>query len=280
MLAALPPLAAEPIFNIGTFSVTNTYINSTLTVLLFAVLAFFISRKVKDVPGKLQNLFEWVTEMMLMYFDQVTGSRKKSEKFLPLIGALFLYIVISNWISLLPGIGSIGLYRAGEFIPFFRPANTDLNTTLSMAVFGVILAHIIGVFSIGFFKYFNKFIKISDIWHAVKSKKAMNIMTAAIEFMVGFLEIISEAAKILSLSLRLFGNIFAGEVLLTVLGSIVAYLVPTPFMGLEFLVGIVQAAVFAMLVLTYITVATMPDPEHAKESKHGHESHASEQPAV
>ncbi len=276
MLAALPPLAAESIFNIGTFSVTNTYINSTLTVLLFAVLAFLIRRKIKDVPRGLQNLFEWVTEMMLMYFDQVTGSRKKSEKFLPLIGALFLYIVISNWISLLPGVGSIGLFRAGEFIPLFRPTNTDLNATLSMAVFGVILAHIIGVFSIGFFKYFNKFIKLSDVWHAVKSKKAINLMTAGIEFMVGFLEIISEAAKILSLSLRLFGNVFAGEVLLTVLGSIIAYFIPLPFMGLEFLVGIVQAAVFSMLVLTYITVATMPVGAHGKhEEKHGKE-HSSE----
>ncbi len=267
-MLALPPLAAETIFNIGSFSVTNTYINSTLTVLVFIVLGFLVKRSIKDVPRGLQNFFEAIIELMLGYFAQVTGSRKKSIKFLPLIGSLFLFILISNWIGILPGIGSIGITRAGEFIPLFRPANTDLNLTLAMAIFGVILAHVIGIFTIGFFKYFNKFIKAADVWHAVKSKKAITIFTAMIEVGVGLLEIISEAAKLLSLSLRLFGNIFAGEVLLTVLAGIFAYVLPLPFLGLELLVGIIQATVFSMLVLTYITVATMPVHGHG-DKKHG-----------
>lgn len=267
MIYALPPLAAESIFSIGSFQVTNTYINSTLTVVLFLIVGFLIKRNIKDVPGKIQNFFEMIIELMLGYFDQVTGSRQKSMKFLPLVGSLFLFIVVSNWLGIFPGTGSIGIHRGAEFIPLFRPANTDLNLTLSMAVFGVIAAHIIGIFSIGFFKYFNKFIKVSEVWHAFKSKSVMTIFTAFIEFMVGFLEIISEVAKMVSLSLRLFGNVFAGEVLLTVLASIIAYAVPLPFIALELLVGLIQATVFAMLVLTYITVATMPVPEHAAHGK-------------
>ncbi len=267
MIYALPPLAAEHIFNIGSFSITNTYINSTLAVLLFVIIAYFVKRSVKDVPKGIQNFVEMIIETLLGYFDQVTGNRKKSIKFLPLIGTLFFFILVSNWIGILPGIGSIGVHHGEEFIPLFRSANTDLNLTLAMAVFGVIAAHFIGIFTIGFFKYFNKFVKLSDVWHAFKSRKVMTIFTAFIEFMVGFLEIISEVAKMVSLSLRLFGNVFAGEVLLTVLAGIMAYAVPLPFIALELLVGLIQATVFSMLVLTYITVATMPVHAHA-ESKH------------
>lgn len=266
MIYALPPLAAESIFNIGSFSVTNTYINSTLAVVLFIVFAFLIKRTIKEIPTGIQNFFEMIIETLLGYFDQVTGDRKKSVRFLPLIGTLFLFILVSNWIGILPGVGSIGIHKHNEFIPLFRSANTDLNLTLAMAIFGVIAAHVIGIFTVGFFKYFNKFIKLSDVWHAFKSKKPMIIFTALIEFMVGFLEIISEVAKMVSLSLRLFGNVFAGEVLLTVLAGIIAYVVPLPFLGLELLVGLIQATVFSLLVLTYITVATMPVHAHAEAS--------------
>jgi F-type H+-transporting ATPase subunit a len=272
MIYALPPLAAEPIFNIGTFSVTNTYINSVLTVVLFVIAAFIIKRSVKDVPKGIQNLVEMVIETLLGYFDQVTGDRKKSMKFLPLIGTLFFFILISNWIGILPGIGSIGvtkmLHGELEFIPIFRPANTDLNLTLAMAVTGVVASHIIGVGVIGFWRYLNKFIKAGDIVRSVKSRSGKEIFTAMIEFVVGLIEIISEVAKVISLSLRLFGNVFAGEVLLTVLASIIAYAVPLPFIALELLVGLIQATVFSMLVLVYISVAIMPLPEHNHEKKH------------
>ncbi len=281
-MLALPPLAAENIFNIGSFSVTNTYINSTITVLFFLVVAFFISRAVKragsGAPKGIQNFFESIIEALLGYFDQVTNDRKKSERFLPLIGSLFLFILVSNWLGIFPGVGAIGVHKMVhgeiEFIPLLRSANTDLNLTLGMAVFGVIFSHIIGIYTVGFWRYLNKFIKGADVWHAFKSKSPTNILTAVIEFGVGLLEVISEAAKMLSLSLRLFGNIFAGEVLLTVLGSIIAYVVPLPFLGLELLVGIIQATVFSLLVLVYISVSTMPLPDHSGGHGKKHDEHA------
>jgi F-type H+-transporting ATPase subunit a len=262
-----PPIAAEHLFSIGSFPVTNAYLNSLFTVLIVVVGAYFIRRKLRDVPTGAQNFAESVLELMLSYADRVTGDRAKSMRLLPLAGSLFLFIIISNWVGILPGIGSIGIYHmmangARDFIPLFRSANSDLNLTLAMAAVSIITVHILGVTTIGFFRYANKFIRVCDIWQAVRSGSIEKIFTAIVEFGVGLLEIISEISKILSLSLRLFGNIFAGEVLLTVLSAIVAYIVPLPFLGLELLVGLIQALVFSMLVLVYTSVATMPLPDH------------------
>jgi F-type H+-transporting ATPase subunit a len=273
MISALPPLAAEPIFVIGQFPVTNSYINSTLTTIGFVIFAFLINRAVKAYkngpPRGLLNFFESILEILYQYFDTVTQSRKKTIQFLPLVGTLFFFILISNWLGLLPGVGSIGRYlvHGGEIllVPLFRPATTDLNLTVAMALIAVTVSHFLGIFIIGFFKYFNKFIKLADLWHAVKSWSPMAILIAIIEFFVGILEIISEVAKLLSLSLRLFGNIFAGEVLLTVLASILPFVLPLPFMGLEIIVAIVQATVFAMLTLVYLTVATTETTSHHSE---------------
>ncbi len=273
-MLGLPPIAAEPIFYISNFAITNTIINSTLTMIGFVIFGFLIKTAVKKydfkAPKGILNFFEIILEQLFGYFDTVTGDRKKTIRFLPLIGSLFLFILISNWIGLLPGIGSIGRYLMHEghvqLIPLFRPANTDLNMTLAMSVIVVITSHVLGIAMIGVFKYANKFIKIGDIVHAFKSFKPMDIAVAFIEFGVGILEVISEVAKLLSLSLRLFGNIFAGEVLLTVLAGILPVFLPLPFMALEIIVGIVQATVFSMLSLVYLTVATTE--VHSQHSEH------------
>lgn len=270
---ALPPLAAEPIFYVGSMPITNTIINSTLTMLGFVLFAFLINRGMKryadKAPQGLLNFFESIVETLYQYFDTVTRDRKRTIQFLPLVGTLFLFILVSNWIGLLPGIGSIGRYLVhhGEVIlvPMFRPANTDLNLTIAMALVVVIVSHFLGIAVIGFFKYANKFIKLGDLWHALKSFSPMAILTAIIEFFVGILEIISEVAKLLSLSLRLFGNIFAGEVLLTVLAGILPFVLPLPFMALEVIVGVVQATVFSMLTLVYLTIAVTPVVSHHSE---------------
>lgn len=271
-MTALPPLAAEAIFHIGQFPVTNTYISSTLTMVGFVVFAFLINRAIKKyqtkAPGGILNFFESILELLYGYFDTVTHDRKKTIQFLPLVGTLFLFILVSNWIGLLPGIGSIGRYLMHdghvELIPIFRPANTDLNLTIAMSVTVVVVSHLLGIAVIGFFKYANKFIKLGDLWHGFKSMQPIKMLTAVIEFFVGLLEIISEIAKLLSLSLRLFGNVFAGEVLLTVLAGILPVFLPLPFMALELIVGVVQATVFSMLTLVYLTIATTMVVSHDK----------------
>ena len=263
-MLSLPPLAAEQIFHIGSFPVTNTMINASLATLLFAIFAFFLNLGIKkyyltdEAPKGLVNFFESILEIFLEQIDNVTKDRKKTLQFLPIVGGIFLFILVCNWMSQIPGTGTFGIWRAGELIPIFRPASSDLNLTLAMAIFVVVLSHILGIVMIGFFKYANKFIKLGDLYQAIKSFSLLKIFVAIIEFFVGLLEIISEVAKMLSLSLRLFGNIFAGEVLLTVIASLIAFLVPLPFLALELLVGIVQAMVFSLLTLVYLTIATTP----------------------
>ena len=269
MIYALPPLVAEPIFHLGNFAVTNTLINSSVAVVFFFIIGLILRNKTALVPRGIQNFAESILEIILDYIDRVTHDRRKSLQFIPIVGGIFLFILFSNWIGLIPGTGSIGRHLLVdghvELVPLFRPANTDLNTTLAMALFAVIGSHVFGIMAIGFFRYANKFIKLGDIIRSFRHG-GMSIFVAVVEFAVGLIEVFSEIAKVISLSLRLFGNVFAGEVLLTVLGSLIAFVIPLPFIFLEILVGLIQALVFAMLTLVYLTMATAELPVET----HGH----------
>ncbi len=260
----LPPLGAEIIGNIGPLPISNSLVNAVVVSLALIITAAILKRKYQPVPKGAQALLEIALETILDYMDRVTHDRKKSMQFLPIVGTLFLFILISNWIGVLPGVGSLVVNVAHEggteAIPFFRPANSDLNLTIAMALVAVISSHILGIIAIGFWKYTDRFIKLGSLWRSLR-KGGVSIMVAVIEFFVGLIEIVSEVAKVVSLSLRLFGNIFAGEVLMTVIAGLIAYVVPLPFMLLEFLVGFIQATVFSMLTLVYLTVATTENHE-------------------
>ncbi len=266
----IPPLAAEPIFLIGNFAVTNSMINAWIAVIFFVIFGLFISRKNEMVPRGIQNFFEWVLELGLSFAEQVTGNRESARKFFPLAMTIFLFVLFSNWLGLIPGTGSIGVYQLHhghvELIPLLRPASSDLNLTLAIASFSMLMTHVFGVFAIGMWKHASKFINFRGVILSFK-KGPMAVVIALIEFLVGLIELVGEGAKTLSLALRLFGNVFAGEVLLTVLAGILAYGLPLPFIFLELLVGIIQATVFAVLVLAFASVATM-EPHGGEEGGH------------
>jgi F-type H+-transporting ATPase subunit a len=269
----LPPAAAETLFHIGPLPVTNALVNGWIAVLAFVMLAVLLNRKTSSVPRGIQNAVETVVELLLSEIQKVTIDRPRALRFLPIVGGIFLFVLFSNWLGLLPGTGSIGVWGIHEghveLIPLLRPASSDLNLTLGIALFAVIASHLIGLRSIGITNHVSKFFNVRGIVRSFK-KGPMAIVVAFIEFFVGILEIIGEVAKVLSLSLRLFGNVFAGEVLMTVMLGIFAYAVPLPFIFLELLVGLIQATVFAMLTLAYLTVATTP--AHGDEDEH--EGHA------
>ncbi len=256
-------------FFLGSFPVTNAMINAWIAVVFFVVVSLLLSRRRAMVPRGLQNVAEWLLETFLSFGDQVTGDRKKTEKLLPIGATIFLFVLFSNWIGLLPGTGSIGIWQlhAGhvELIPLLRPAGSDLNLTLAMAALAVVATHIVGIATVGFIKHASKFLNILGVVHAFK-KGPMAVVVAIIELGVGLIELVGEVAKTLSLSLRLFGNIFAGEVLLTVLAGILAFGLPVPFYFLELLVGIIQASVFAILFMAFSAVAMMD--LHAEEEPH------------
>ena len=254
----IPTLAPETIFHLGSLPITNTIVNVWLAICILIIIGLLLRKKTSLKPGKMQNFMEFFLEKLLVYFDQVTGDRKKTLRFLPLVGSVFFFILLSNWLGLLPGTGSIHFGEA----PLLRPANSDLNLTLAMAVVVVVISHIVGLVTVGVFTHLNKFVQIGSFVKSLR-KGPVAIFTAIINLAVGLIEIVSEFAKVLSLSLRLFGNIFAGEVLISVIASIMAVLLPAPFMLLELLVGLVQASVFTMLTLVYLTVlSSEPHGEH------------------
>lgn len=251
MEAHIPTFAPEVVGHLGSVSITNTMVNALIAMIIFLFFGLFLLKRVALRPGRLQNGCEYVLEGLFGYLDQVTGDRKTTVRFLPVVGSVFFFILLSNWLGLIPGTGSITAGHA----PLLRPANTDLNLTVAMALVSVLASHVFAFGTIGFFAHANKFLQLGTLVKAVKHGP-IAIFTAVVEFMVGLIEIVGEAAKVMSLSLRLFGNIFAGEVLISVISSLVALFVPTPFMLLELLVGLIQASVFAMLTTVYLTVAT------------------------
>jgi F-type H+-transporting ATPase subunit a len=279
----IPPIAAEPIFHLGSFPITNSLINAWIAVGLFVLFAGFVRAKLTSgTPNRFQSAVEGLLEFFLGYVDQVTQNREKSKKFLPLISTLFLFILVSNWMGLIPGVGSvwrtIELHGHIENAPIFRPANADLNLTLAMALLTVVVSHFVGMITIGFFAHWNKFIALGTLVKNIR-KGGVNIMVGLVEAMVGVIEFCAEIAKVVSLSLRLFGNIFAGEVLITVMYSLVSYVVPLPFMALELIVGMIQATVFSMLALVYLTILSeKPHGDH--EENHHHEKRAEQAQAA
>lgn len=263
-------LYAEPVFQIGDFNITNSLLTSWLAVLLIIIISLTIRFKIHKIPRGLQNYAETIWDGALNLADSVTGSREKTAKFMPFIFPLFIFILFNNWLGLLPGIGSIGFFAVEEghqlFIPFLRGGTADLNTTLALAIMAVVATHIFGVVMSGAWSHLNRFVGIKlflEIPRKVfKEKEYTALLVNPIKFFVGLIEMISEVAKIASLSFRLFGNIFAGEVLLGAMAAIFAFILPIPFMFLEVIVGIIQALIFAMLTLVFLTVMTTSHEEN------------------
>lgn len=273
-------LYAEPIAHIGDFAVTNALLTSFATVIIIAVIALIVRAKLSEIPKGIQNIFEALLEGALLLCDQVTNSRKISEKVFPLAFAVFLFILVNNWLGLLP-LGGFGLVETGEhgstFVPFLRSGTADINTTVALAFMAVLGANLFGIFSIGIWKTFNKYVNLKalgGIFTQVKKTPTV-LVVAPVTFFVGLLELIGELAKVASLSFRLFGNIFAGEVLLMAMSAILPYILPIPFLFLEIFVGAIQALIFSILVLVYFTIASQDHDEHSENGHEtAHEAHA------
>lgn len=252
---------AEPLYKVGDFSITNSLINSWIVVLLIVVLSVLVRVRVRLVPRGIQNFFEFVMESMIDVFNSVTGDKKTTEKLFPFIFSFFVLILLTNWSGLLPGMGSVGMvvseHGQNMFVSFMRGGTADVNTTLSLAIIGVVASHIFGVISIGIWNHVNKFVNIKTLL-AIPAKireDKMVLMINPVHFFVGLIELVGEVAKVISLTLRLFGNIFAGEVLLATMSGILAFGLPIPFMFMEVLVGLIQAFIFSILVLSYLSSA-------------------------
>jgi len=235
---------AETIFKIGDFPITNSVIAASLPIIALAIITFIGTRKMKKRPKGLQNVLEMIVESILKLTHDVVENKKVANLVFPIVATFFIFIIVNNWAGLLPGFGTIGVYETIEghekLVPILRSANADLNTTIMLSILSVLTIQIVGISALGLKKYSKKFFNFSS----------------PILFFVGILELISEFIKIISFSFRLYGNVFAGEVLLIVITLLVPYVMPIPFYGLELFVGFIQALVFTMLTLVFIKMAT------------------------
>ena len=245
-----PSLASETIAEIAGFPIRNSMLMGWMAIALLLIVAFFFRKKGgKIIPRGFQNFIEAIVEGLFEFFDTVTQDREQTKKFFPMVATIFLFVLTSNWMGILPGVGSIGFYEGSTFVPYFRSAYADVNMTLALAIISVVVTQIYGIWSLGFFHYAGKFF--------------INPFKDFIGSFVGILELVSEFAKMISFTFRLFGNIFAGEILLTVISFLAPYIAPLPFYGLEIFVGLVQALVFSLLTLVFMKMAVTSHHEAA-----------------
>lgn len=252
-------LAAE---RIGTFlgvPITNTLLTSWFVMACLILFAVILRRKLTLIPGKLQLTIEWLVDFVLDYMAETLESRDLAMRYLPLILTIFFFVLLTNWIEFIPGVGSIGWFGpaggTSDFTPLFRSASTDLNFTLALAAISFMVIEISGILLVGTLKYIGRFV---------------NFRAGAIGFMVGIIDIFSELARLISFSFRLFGNIFAGEVMVAVIIYFMPWGLPVPLQLFEVFVGFIQAAIFALLTLFFIKIAISEheEAEHAEAGAH------------
>jgi F-type H+-transporting ATPase subunit a len=296
-------ISAETLFFAGPLPITNSLLSTWVVMAILFLFAFVAGSNIKKHPSKFQIVIEACVGGLYGFFRKLGG--KHGEHYAPIVTTFFLFIIVSNWFGLLPGVGTIGFHqdkaeghaknsiskvlaiqsvstveeksedmykehqsvdkhtkdtnhskesKTHSFVPLFRGPTADLNTTIALASIAFFSIQYFGL-QFGGSAYLKRFFDFRS----------------PIFFFVGILEAISDLSKILSFAFRLFGNIFAGEVLLAIMAFLFAFLLPIPFYGLEIFVGFIQALVFSMLTTVFINVA-VSHGEHTSE--HHREAHA------
>lgn len=292
-------LAAEKLGTLWGVPVTNALLTAWLVLALLTILSILVTRKLSLIPSNSQSIAELLVGGLYDFFSSIAG--KYIKQFFPLLASLFIFIITANWVGLLPGVGTIGFFRTeaktevseevtsampivgepaveehvvveeeapasaevttvtsettvveeeaheAKFTPLFRGATADINMTLALAMIAVVAIQYFGFRALGF-HYTTRFISFKS----------------PISFFVGLLELVSEMSKVISFAFRLFGNIFAGEVLLTVMAFLMPFIIPLPFLMLELFVGFIQALVFSMLTGVFLSVAV----SHGEGERH------------
>jgi len=273
----LPPKAGE-IFRIGPLPVTNSMLVSWVVAIGLIVFAQAATRNIQEIPSGIQNFWEWLVESLYNFLEGIIG-RDLVKKTYWFFASLFIFILFANWFGLVPGVGTIGWGRQtpeGFLVtdPWIRGVNADLNMTFAMAcVFFV--CWIVWAFQangpIGLLKHL--------FAPKGESSGALKFLLVIVFFAVGFLEIFSILFRPVSLSFRLYGNIFAGENMLEAMSNLIkepawlrnvaAVVVPIPFYFMELLVGVIQALVFMLLTAVFTMLIT----QHDESPGHGHAHH-------
>ncbi len=263
-------LKAEEIGHLFGLPITNTMIMGWIVMAVLIGTGVFMSRHITKIPSKAQTFFETLFSFLLDYLEEVLESRELAKRFFPLITTLFMFILLGNWFALVPGIGSLYIEapthveaseemetQHGEeeksthatqaqpheaethHIALLHPISVDLNVTLALAIIAFFVIEISGIIYLGALRYIGKFINFHSF----------------IGFLVGIIELLSEIARIISFSFRLFGNMFAGKTLIIVAMAFIPLVVPVPLMVYEVFVGFIQASIFSLLTLFFVKLA-------------------------
>ncbi len=256
----IPTIVAPTLGSVGPLTFATSSVTILLITLLIIGLCMAVSRA-KLIPGKFQNLMEMFYEMVASFITSIVGTKERATVVIPYVGALMVYLLIANLLPMMPGISGFSLTIGDEHVPLFRGATTDFNTTFGLALAVVVTMQIVGMKEQGVTGYLSHFIQIKQVIKGFR-KGVGEGSVAVIGFLVGLIEIISEFAKMLSLSLRLFGNLFAHEVLTVILLGAFAFGVPALWMGMGVLVGIVQSIVFVALVTVYYSLVLKKEGGH------------------
>jgi len=227
--------------------VTNTMITLWLVSAILIILALVLRRKINMIPSGFYNFAEWALGGLYGFMEEVGG--KAAKKHFSLFITFFLTILFSNWLGIMMGM-------VAEESGFLRAPTSDLNTTAAFAITAFIYFEYQGIRAHGAIGYAQHFVNLKALF----TKGPMGV----IDFFTGLLHIVSEIVRPLALSLRLFGNIFGGEIVLTVAFLLFSAVLPLPFMMLEFLIGLIQAFVFAMLFLVFTSLNSAHEDEHTE----------------
>lgn len=240
----MPHISIKPeiIAELFGYPITNSYLTSSIVIILFLFLSVYFKMQLESPKkGDFFYIMKYFINVIYNFFSSILGS--KIDVFFSIIGAFFFFVLFQNWFGLLPGVGSIlvGVREQGQMIkvPLFRGSSADLNTTLGLALVSFFLIQYYGIKYLGPIGYLKKFI----------------ILKNPILFASGILEIVSEFSKIISFSFRLFGNIFAGEVLLSIMAFLIPVLASFPFLIMELFFGMIQAMIFSVLTAVFINMA-------------------------
>jgi len=283
---------AERLFGPESFPFTNALLLTLIVDVVLILLAFAATKNLQLIPRGFQNMMEWLIESLYNTFREI--NRENVDRAFPLVGTIFFFVLFSNWLGLIPGVGSVGLCMVEEtkhqgatielhlaasrpvegwipakaqaetkegpqtcpegkvFVPFFRSPSADLNVTFALALIVFCYIEYLGFQALGI-GYLGKF---------------FNFKEGFMGFVVGLLELISEFARILAFAFRLFGNIFAGEVVLVVMAFLIPLALPLPFYFFEVFVGLIQAFVFAVLTMAFISLAVTAHGGGHNEAHH------------
>jgi len=245
-------LVAEPLFQIGRFTINNSSALGIVgTIVVFAI-AFYTARRVSQGKyNRLSTAFFWVFEIMLNTIEEVLGDRAKARKLAPLAISIFFFVMINNWLEILPVVGPVTYHD----MPLFRGLAADLNFTAALAVITMVTAQIWAIRNYGIRGNIGRYL-VSPLKSPMHSFE-------------GLLELVAEFSRLLALAMRLFGNIFGGEVLLLVMASITSYASPVVLpvlMLFELFIGVIQAYVFFMLTVVFVSLGTRPHEEASHEA--------------